>query len=174
MEQIFCRTGDCIASLRRAGAAQCDDSGRLPHRALLPLELRDYLSRMLPLLWMGMLFFLTFFTSAKARRAAALTDAAPMPPNRYALVRCGAALTGSLLLALLCMGEAAVFYSRMFDWHDWGILLLPTPDGPSAAPDIFPRERLAFGASAALAGVCVDGRTLPVYSHSPANRLGTV
>ena len=40
VEQILCRTGDCIASLRRAGAAQCDDSGRLPHRALLPLELR--------------------------------------------------------------------------------------------------------------------------------------
>ena len=40
VEQIFCRTGDYIASLRRAGAAQCDDSGRLPHRALLPLELR--------------------------------------------------------------------------------------------------------------------------------------
>ena len=90
-----------------------------------PWSFGDYLSRMLPLLWMGMLFFLTFFTSAKARRAAVLTDAAPMPPNRYALVRCGAALTGSLLLALLCMGEAAVFYSRMFDWHDWGSLFLP-------------------------------------------------
>ena len=54
------------------------------------------------------------------------------------------------------------------------ILLLPTLTVLAAAPDIFPRERLAVGASAALAGVCVDGRTLPVYSHSPANRLGTV
>lgn len=34
-----------------------------------PWSFGDYLSRMLPLLWVGMLFFLTFYTSPKARRA---------------------------------------------------------------------------------------------------------
>ena len=48
-----------------------------------------------------------------------------MPPHRYALVRCAAALTGGVLLSLLCMGEAAVFYGRMFRWYNWGSLLLP-------------------------------------------------
>ena len=81
-----------------------------------PWSFGDYLSRMLPLLWIGMLFFLTFYTSPKARRAAVLTDAAPMPQKKYALARCGAALTGGVLLSLLCMGEAAVFYGRMFGW----------------------------------------------------------
>ena len=90
-----------------------------------PWSFGDYLSRMLPLLWIGMLFFLTFYTSSKARRAAALTDAAPMPQKKYALARCGAALTGGVLLSLLCMGEAAVFYGRMFGWYSWGSLLLP-------------------------------------------------
>src|SRR5699024_12621532 len=80
---------------------------------------------MLPLLWIGMLFFLTFYTSPKARRAAVLMDATPMPPRQYALARCAAALTGGVLLSLLCMGEAAVFYSRMFGWYGWGRLLLP-------------------------------------------------
>ena len=80
---------------------------------------------MLPLLWIGMLFFLTFYTSPKARRAAVLMDATPMPPKQYALVRCAAALTGGALLSLLCMGEAAVFYGRMFRWYNWGSLLLP-------------------------------------------------
>ena len=37
-----------------------------------PWSFGDYLCRMLPLLWIGALFFLTFFTSNKARRAAAL------------------------------------------------------------------------------------------------------
>ncbi len=46
-----------------------------------PWSFGDYLSRMLPLLWIGMLFFLTFYTSPKARRAAVLMDAAPMPPD---------------------------------------------------------------------------------------------
>ena len=90
-----------------------------------PWSFGDYLSRMLPLLWIGMLFFLTFYTSPKARRAAVLMDATPMPPKQYALVRCAAALTGGALLSLLCMGEAAVFYGRMFRWYNWGSLLLP-------------------------------------------------
>ena len=90
-----------------------------------PWSFGDYLSRMLPLLWIGMLFFLTFYTSPKARRAAVLMDATPMPPRQYALARCAAALTGGVLLSLLCMGEAAVFYGRMFHWYGWGSLLLP-------------------------------------------------
>ena len=90
-----------------------------------PWSFGDYLSRMMPLLWIGMLFFLTFYTSPQARRTAILTDAAPMPPKQYALARCAAALTGGVLLGLLCMAEAAVFYGRMFHWYSWGSLLLP-------------------------------------------------
>ena len=81
--------------------------------------------RMVPLLWIGNLFLLTFFTSGKARRAAVLTDAAPMEPRRYTLARCGAALTGTVLLALAVLAEAAVFYGWYFGWHGWGELLLP-------------------------------------------------
>ena len=65
-----------------------------------PWSFGDYLSRMLPLLWIGALFFLTFFTSGRARRAMALTDAAPMDARRYALVRCAAALTAILLSSM--------------------------------------------------------------------------
>ena len=90
-----------------------------------PWSFGDYLSRMTPLLWVGVLFFLTFFTSPKARHAAVLTDATPMPPHRYALARCAAALAGSALLALICLAQAAVFYWRYFGWCGWGELLLP-------------------------------------------------
>src|SRR5699024_527795 len=79
----------------------------------------------LPLLWIGMLFFLTFYTSPKARRVAVLTDATPMPRRAYALARCAAALTGGVLLSLLCMGEAVAFYGRMFGWYGWGNLMFP-------------------------------------------------
>ena len=90
-----------------------------------PWSFGDYLCRMVPLLWIGALFFLTFFTSGRARRAAVLTDAAPMPPRRYALARCAAALAGTALLALACLGEAAVFYGWYFKWYHWSTLLLP-------------------------------------------------
>ena len=77
-----------------------------------PWSFGDYLSRMLPLLWIGMLFFLTFYTS-------------PMPRRTYALARCAAALTGGVLLSLLCMGAAVAFYGRMFGWYSWGSLIFP-------------------------------------------------
>ena len=41
------------------------------------------------------------------------------------MVRCAAALTGTAILALVCMAEAALFYGLYFGWHDWGSLLLP-------------------------------------------------
>lgn len=85
----------------------------------------DYLSRMLPLLWIGALFFLTFFTSRSARRVSVLTDAANAGAVRYAAARCAAALTGTGLLAVICMAEAAVFYGSYFGWYDWGGLLKP-------------------------------------------------
>ena len=46
-----------------------------------PWSFGDFLSRLLTLLWIGTLFFLTFFTSGKARRASVLTDAAPVSPR---------------------------------------------------------------------------------------------
>ena len=90
-----------------------------------PWSFGHYLSRMVPLLWAGALFFLTFFTSPKALRTAVLTNAAPMPPGRYALARCAAALAGTGLLALACLAEAALFYSGYFGWRHWKTLFLP-------------------------------------------------
>ena len=48
-----------------------------------------------------------------------------MSPRAYTMVRCAAALTGTAILALVCMAEAALFYGLYFGWHDWGSLLLP-------------------------------------------------
>ena len=49
-----------------------------------PWSFGDYLSRMLPLLWIGMLFFLTFYTSPKARRAAGENSTPSAPYTRKA------------------------------------------------------------------------------------------
>ena len=64
---------------------------------------------MLPVLWIGSLFFLTFFMSAKAKRVSVLIDATPINPRRYAIARCAAALTGTCLLVFACLAEAAYF-----------------------------------------------------------------
>ena len=94
---------------------------------------------MIPLLWIAVLFFLTFFTSGKARRVTVLTDATPVAPGRYALARCAAALVGTGLLALVCLIEAAIFYGRYFDWYGWDELALP------ALVTLIPPLMLALG-----------------------------
>ena len=91
-----------------------------------PWSFGVYLGRLLPLLWVGALFFLTFFTSARERRAAVLTAATPADPRRYALTRCAAALVGTALLCLAVLALAAVCYGRLFGWYGWGTLVLPT------------------------------------------------
>ena len=73
-----------------------------------PWSFGAYLGRLLPLVWVGALFFLTFFTSARERRAAVLTAATPADPRRYALARCAAALVGVALLCLAALALAAL------------------------------------------------------------------
>lgn len=90
-----------------------------------PWSFGAYLGRLLPLVWVGALFFLTFFTSARERRAAVLTAATPADPRRYALARCAAALVGVALLCLEALALAALLYARLFGWTDWGSLALP-------------------------------------------------
>lgn len=91
-----------------------------------PWSYGDYLSRMLPLLWLGSLFFLTFFTSKAEARRAVLTAATPVDPKAYGRVRCCSALAGTGLLCLAVVLLSAVFYGRMFRWCHWETLLLPT------------------------------------------------
>lgn len=90
-----------------------------------PWSFGDYLSRMVPILWIGALFFLTFFTSVKARHVAVLTDAAAVMPRRYAMARCAAAMAGTGLLTMVCLGESALFYGSCFKWYEFGELLAP-------------------------------------------------
>lgn len=99
----------------------------------------DYLSRMLPLLWIGALFFLTFFTSSKARRVAILTKVAQINPRRYAAARCAAAFLSTLLLTAVCFVQAALYYGCYFGWYGWGVLLLP------ALATLFPPLVFAVG-----------------------------
>lgn len=126
MEQILFWPFADPAVLWVAGAEQRDHFRGVTHRPVLSLEFPgDYLSRMIPLLWIGALFFLTFFTSGKAQRVNILTDATPVSPRRYALTRCAAALTGTVLLALVCIAETAFFYGQYFSWYSWGQLIFP-------------------------------------------------
>ena len=74
----------------------------------------DYLFRLLPLLWISTLFFLSFFFSKPEQRASVITHATPVNPLIYAVIRCSAVFVGSLLLIVVVFLLAAVFYGRFF------------------------------------------------------------
>ena len=123
-----------------------------------PWSFGDYLSRMLPLLWVGASFFLTFFTSGRARRAMALTDAAPMDARRYAWARCAAALAGTApLLRLVCVGQPAA----------------PGAGDPRSGAGVRLGLRLAAGAHPPLAALSVDAPAL-CGGSAPARGAGAV
>ena len=87
----------------------------------------DYLLRLLPLLWIGTLFFLSFFFSKSEQRTSVITHATPVNPLIYAFIRCSAAFVGSLLLIAAVFLLAAVFYRRFFAQQFKRSCL---PDGP--------------------------------------------
>jgi len=90
-----------------------------------PWSFGEYLSRLLPMICLGELFFLSFFTSRQERRAAAITRAAPVSRRKYAAVRCGAVLAGTAVLALCIVGLCWGFYFRLFGWTGFVDLLAP-------------------------------------------------
>ena len=139
-----------------------------------PWSFGDYLSRMLPLLWVGASFFLTFFTSGRARRAMALTDAAPMDARRYAWARCAAALAGTALTgAVLPAGSGSVL------WPLLRLVRVGQPAAPGAGDTrsgagVRPGLRLAAGAHPPLAALSVDAPALRGGGPAPARSAGAV
>lgn len=90
-----------------------------------PWSFGEYLSRLLPMICLGELFFLTFFTSRQEQQAAVITQATPVPQRKYAAVRCGAVLLGTAVLALCVVGLCWGFYVRLFHWTGFSELLAP-------------------------------------------------
>lgn len=90
-----------------------------------PWSFGDYIARMLPVICLGELFFLTFFTSRKERQAAVIIQATSVDLKKYAAVRCGAILLGTLVISLGVIGLGLGFYSYFFEWTAYGSLLFP-------------------------------------------------
>lgn len=79
-----------------------------------PWSFGSYLSRMLPLLSLSLLFFLWNQHSQGARGVKPLTAATPIEPGRYLLLRSAAVLLAWLLMALFVMGLGLGFLLALF------------------------------------------------------------
>ena len=90
-----------------------------------PWSFGYYLSQILPMICLGELFFVTFFTSGPERRTAVITEATPVDRKAYTLVRCGAVLTATTLLILCVIAMGVGFYIRFFHWTAFSGFIAP-------------------------------------------------
>ncbi len=88
-----------------------------------PWSFGSYCGKLLPVICAGELFFLTFFTGTRECRV--LADASPVDPGRYAAVRLGAVLAGTLLLSVCGAALALGFYGAVFGWMGFASLAAP-------------------------------------------------
>lgn len=90
-----------------------------------PWSFGYYLSQTLPLICLGELFFLAFFSSKEERLIRPLTQATPVKQRQYIALRSGAVLTATTLLSLCIIALAVSFYVSLFGWMNYDELLLP-------------------------------------------------
>ena len=86
----------------------------------------DYASRMTVFLWIAVLFFLSFYHSKEEKRRAAIFTASPMKPYIHEMLRCGAVITVSLVLVIVAVLPAVVFYGRKFNVYPLGTIAIVT------------------------------------------------
>lgn len=80
-----------------------------------PWSFGSYLSRLLPLLSVALLFFLWNQHNEKARNMALLTDATPISPGRYLIIKTSALSLAWLLMALAAVGLGLGFLLALFE-----------------------------------------------------------
>lgn len=90
-----------------------------------PWSFGYYLSQTLPLICLGELFFLAFFSSKEERLLHPLTQATPVKQRQYMALRCGAVLIATTFLCLCVVALAIWFYVSLFGWMNYGELLWP-------------------------------------------------
>jgi len=84
-----------------------------------------YLARVLPLLLITTLFFITFLYSAQEKSVKQLTFATPVNLFKYCLVKCSAIAAGFLLISLFVILISLVFYAKVFRFFNFGNFIIP-------------------------------------------------
>ena len=84
-----------------------------------------FLSAVLPLLLITLLFFTTFLYSRKEKQVGAITFATPIDPLHYGFLRCLAMVTGFVVISGVAIVFSLIFYARVFRFTAFGDFLVP-------------------------------------------------
>lgn len=84
-----------------------------------------FLTYVLPLLLITMLFFTTFLYSQKEKKVQTITDTTPADPAKYRLVRCASIIVGYLIISFATIAVSFFFYAMIFHFTGFGSFIAP-------------------------------------------------
>jgi len=90
-----------------------------------PWSFGSYLSSVMPMITITVLFLLTFFHSKKEKQVKILTAATPVNAIRYMLIRNAAVTFGFFALSFLVVGMSFYFYVVYFDYWNFTAFIIP-------------------------------------------------
>ena len=90
-----------------------------------PWSFSAYLSKVLPLLMITLLFFITFMYSRHEKQVRQLTYSTPFDLFKLCLIKCASVAAAFLLITFLIVILCMTFYAILFKFYDFGSFILP-------------------------------------------------
>lgn len=84
-----------------------------------------FLAKVLPILLIALLFFVSFLYSNQEQGMSTLRNATPINLSVLLLLRCSAMIIGFLLIAAIPIGFSLWFYANNFHFTNFGVFILP-------------------------------------------------
>lgn len=85
-----------------------------------------YLAKVLPILLVTLLFFISFLYLRQEKSVQALTKATPIDPFKFQMLRFGTIIVGFILISAVPIAYSFYFYAVNFHFTNIGSLVLPT------------------------------------------------
>lgn len=84
-----------------------------------------YLAKVLPILLVTLLFFISFLYQKQEKNVQALTKATPIDPFKFQMLRFGTIIVGFVLISAVPIVYSLCFYAVNFNFTNFGGLVLP-------------------------------------------------
>ena len=85
----------------------------------------EYLAKMLPILLVALLFFISFLYSKQEKHVQALTKTTPIDPFSFQILRCITIFVAFILISIIPIGYSLWFYKVNFHFTNFKSLVLP-------------------------------------------------
>ena len=112
-----------------------------------PWSFGTYMAKVLPLLMITLLFFITFMYSNHEKQVRQLTLATPVDSFKYCLIKCASITAGFFIITLFTIVLSMIFYFALFRFTKFDDFIMPV------VITVIPCMLFIFGAGLLLGGL---------------------